>query len=147
MQRAAVNWTREQSRVIVSRGKNLLVSAAAGSGKTAVLVERIIRMVTEGENPAGIDELLVMTFTNAAAAEMRERIATAIEQRLREDPKNGHLQMQATLVHHAQITCLRKSAVHTRHLHLLHYSWYAGNQCGGIGRRRPDHLHYHDTTQ
>ena len=52
MQRAAVNWTREQSRVIVSRGKNLLVSAAAGSGKTAVLVERIIRMVTEGENPA-----------------------------------------------------------------------------------------------
>lgn len=93
MQRAAVNWTREQGRVIVSRGKNLLVSAAAGSGKTAVLVERIIRMVTEGENPAGIDELLVMTFTNAAAAEMRERIATAIEQRLREDPKNGHLQM------------------------------------------------------
>ena len=75
MQRAAVNWTREQSRVIESRGKNLLVSAAAGSGKTAVLVERIIRMVTEGENPAGIDELLVMTFTNAAAAEMRERIA------------------------------------------------------------------------
>ena len=83
MQRAAVNWTREQSRVIESRGKNLLVSAAAGSGKTAVLVERIIRMVTEGENPAGIDELLVMTFTNAAAAEMRERIAAAIEQRLR----------------------------------------------------------------
>ena len=102
MQRAAVNWTREQSRVIESRGKNLLVSAAAGSGKTAVLVQRIIRMVTEGENPAGIDELLVMTFTNAAAAEMRERIAAAIEQRLREDPKNGHLQMQATLVHHAR---------------------------------------------
>ena len=82
MQRAAVNWTREQSQVIESRGKNLLVSAAAGSGKTAVLVERIIRMVTEGENPPGIDELLVMTFTNAAAAEMRERIASAIEQKL-----------------------------------------------------------------
>ena len=106
MQRAAVNWTREQSQVIESRGKNLLVSAAAGSGKTAVLVERIIRMVTEGENPPGIDELLVMTFTNAAAAEMRERIASAIEQKLKEDPQNEHLQMQATLVHHAQITTI-----------------------------------------
>ena len=121
MQRAAVNWTREQSRVIVSRGKNLLVSAAAGSGKTAVLVERIIRMVTEGENPAGIDELLVMTFTNAAAAEMRERIAAAIEQRLREDPKNGHLQMQATLVHHAQITTIDSFCLNVirEHFHLL----------------------------
>lgn len=121
MQRAAVNWTREQSRVIESRGKNLLVSAAAGSGKTAVLVERIIRMVTEGENPAGIDELLVMTFTNAAAAEMRERIAAAIEQRLREDPKNGHLQMQATLVHHAQITTIDSFCLNVirEHFHLL----------------------------
>ena len=106
MQRAAVNWTREQSQVIESRGKNLLVSAAAGSGKTAVLVERIIRMVTEAENPPGIDELLVMTFTNAAAAEMRERIASAIEQKLKGDPQNEHLQMQATLVHHAQITTI-----------------------------------------
>ncbi len=106
MQKTAVNWTREQSQVIESRGKNLLVSAAAGSGKTAVLVERIIRMVTEGENPPGIDELLVMTFTNAAAAEMRERIAAAIEQKLKEDPGNEHLQMQATLVHHAQITTI-----------------------------------------
>ena len=106
MQRAAVNWTSEQSQVIESRGKNLLVSAAAGSGKTAVLVERIIRMVTEGENPPGIDELLVMTFTNAAAAEMRERIAAAIEQKLKEDPQNEHLQMQVTLVHHAQITTI-----------------------------------------
>ena len=106
MQRAAVNWTREQSQVIESRGKNLLVSAAAGSGKTAVLVERIIRMVTEAENPPGIDELLVMTFTNAAAAEMRERIASAIEQKLKGDQQNEHLQMQATLVHHAQITTI-----------------------------------------
>lgn len=106
MQRAAVNWTSEQSQVIESRGKNLLISAAAGSGKTAVLVERIIRMVTEGENPPGIDELLVMTFTNAAAAEMRERIASAIEQKLKGDPQNEHLQMQATLVHHAQITTI-----------------------------------------
>ena len=68
MSKEAVTWTPEQSRVIVSRGENLLVSAAAGSGKTAVLVERIIRMVTEGEHPLDIDRLLVMTFTNAAAS-------------------------------------------------------------------------------
>ena len=121
MQRAAVNWTREQSRVIESRGKNLLVSAAAGSGKTAVLVERIIRMVTEGENPPGIDELLVMTFTNAAAAEMRERIAAAIEQKLKEEPENEHLQMQSTLVHHAQITTIDSFCLHVirEHFNLL----------------------------
>lgn len=106
MQGAGVNWTREQSQVIECRGRNLLVSAAAGSGKTAVLVERIIRMVTEGENPPDIDELLVMTFTNAAAAEMRERIAAAIDEKLKEHPENEHLQMQATLVHHAQITTI-----------------------------------------
>ena len=79
----SVNWTREQMQVIESRGMNLLVSAAAGSGKTAVLVERIIRMVTEGDHPLDIDRLLVMTFTNAAAAEMRERIGAAIDKKLR----------------------------------------------------------------
>ena len=73
MQGTAVNWTREQSQVIESRGKNLLVSAAAGSGKTAVLVERIIRMVTEGENPPGIDELLVMTFLRRALLSVKRR--------------------------------------------------------------------------
>lgn len=102
----SVNWTREQRQVIESRGKELLVSAAAGSGKTAVLVERIIRMVTEGENPLDIDKLLVMTFTNAAAAEMRERIGAAIEEKLRENPENAHLQIQEALVHHAQITTI-----------------------------------------
>lgn len=102
----SVNWTREQLQVIESRGSNLLVSAAAGSGKTAVLVERIIRMVTEGEHPLDIDRLLVMTFTNAAASEMRERIGAAIEQRLDERPGDEHLQMQAALVHHARITTI-----------------------------------------
>lgn len=117
----AVNWTREQTQVIESRGKNLLVSAAAGSGKTAVLVERIIRLVTEGEHPLNIDELLVMTFTNAAAAEMRERIGVAIEEKLRENPGDAHLQMQSALVHHAQITtidsfCLRIIREHFQEL-------------------------------
>ena len=102
----SVNWTREQLQVIESRGSNLLVSAAAGSGKTAVLVERIIRMVTEGEHPLDIDRLLVMTFTNAAASEMRERIGAAIEQRLDERPEDEHLQLQAALVHHARITTI-----------------------------------------
>ena len=78
----AVNWTDKQKQVIESHNRNLLVSAAAGSGKTAVLVERIIRMITEGEHPLDIDQLLVMTFTKAAAAEMKERIGAAINQKL-----------------------------------------------------------------
>ena len=74
----AVKWTEKQQQVIDSRNRNLLVSAAAGSGKTAVLVERIIQMISEGDHPLDIDQLLVMTFTNAAAAEMRERIGAAV---------------------------------------------------------------------
>lgn len=70
-----MNFTPEQQKVIELHNSNILVSAAAGSGKTAVLVERIIRMICEGEHPADIDRLLIVTFTNAAAAEMRERIA------------------------------------------------------------------------
>ena len=83
----AVNWTSKQQEVIDSRNRNLLVSAAAGSGKTAVLVERIIQMISEGDRPLDIDQLLVMTFTNAAAAEMRERIGAAVEQKLKERPE------------------------------------------------------------
>ena len=78
----ATTWTDEQLQVIETRHKNLLVSAAAGSGKTAVLVERIIRMITDPDQPVDIDRLLVMTFTNAAAAEMRERVGLALEKRL-----------------------------------------------------------------
>lgn len=98
-----MKWTRSQEQVIWTRNRNLLVSAAAGSGKTAVLVERIIQMITEEEHPIDIDQLLVMTFTNAAAAEMRERIALAIGKKLEEQPDHEHLQLQSTLVHHAQI--------------------------------------------
>ncbi len=99
-------WTESQLKVIRQRGKNLLVSAAAGSGKTAVLVERIIRMVTEGEDPADIDRLLVVTFTNAAAAEMRERIGMEIARKLEEQPGNAHLQRQQALLHNAQISTI-----------------------------------------
>ena len=100
----AVRWTEKQQKVIESRNRNLLVSAAAGSGKTAVLVERIIRMISEGEHPLDIDQLLVMTFTNAAAAEMRERIGAAVEQKLKERPEDEHLWLQAALIPQAMIT-------------------------------------------
>ena len=101
-----MGWTKEQEQVIAARGCNLLVSAAAGSGKTAVLVERIITRLTEGENPLDVDQLLVVTFTEAAAAEMKERIRGAIEKKLETDPDNAHLQRQATLIHHAKITTI-----------------------------------------
>ena len=102
----AVNWTSKQQEVIDSRNRNLLVSAAAGSGKTAVLVERIIQMISEGDRPLDIDQLLVMTFTNAAAAEMRERIGAAVEQKLKERPEDEHLWLQAALIPQAQITTI-----------------------------------------
>ena len=94
-----MNFTPEQQKVIELHNSNILVSAAAGSGKTAVLVERIIRMICEGEHPADIDRLLIVTFTNAAAAEMRERIAAGIAARLEADPGNDHIQKQSALLH------------------------------------------------
>lgn len=99
-------FTEEQERAITLRDKNILVSAAAGSGKTAVLVERIIRMISEGEHPADIDRLLVVTFTSAAASEMRERITDAISEKLSAEPENEHLQRQSALIHNAQITTI-----------------------------------------
>ena len=99
-------WTDDQQRVIDARNCNLLVSAAAGSGKTAVLVERIIKMITDEKNNVDIDRLLVVTFTNAAAVEMKTRVGEAIESRLLEEPDNEHLQRQASLLHNAQITTM-----------------------------------------
>lgn len=101
-----MKWTEKQQQVIDARGCNLLVSAAAGSGKTAVLVERIIQLICDEEHPVDIDRLLVMTFTNAAAAEMRERISQTIEKKLAQYPDREHLQIQAALVHRAQITTI-----------------------------------------
>lgn len=102
----AVEFTKEQQKVIDLRDRNILVSAAAGSGKTAVLVERIIQMILDEKRPVDIDRLLVVTFTNAAAAEMRERIGRAIDRKLEQQPDNAHLQKQAALLHNAQITTI-----------------------------------------
>ncbi|MCM1135353.1 MAG: helicase-exonuclease AddAB subunit AddA [Clostridium sp.] len=102
----AIKFTPEQQKVIELRDRNILVSAAAGSGKTAVLVERIIRRITDKENPVDIDRLLIVTFTNAAAAEMRERISQAIDRQLEAEPGSIHLQKQASLLHNAQITTI-----------------------------------------
>lgn len=101
-----VTWTEEQRQVIALKNRNILVAAAAGSGKTAVLVERIVQKVLDETDPVDIDRLLVVTFTKAAAAEMRERIGQAIERRMETDPENKYLQRQYTLVNHAQITTI-----------------------------------------
>lgn len=111
----SVQWTKEQQKVIDLRNRNMLVSAAAGSGKTAVLVERILSMITDPNKPADIDRLLIVTFTNAAAAEMRERIGAAISKRLEENPENVHLQRQSTLIHVAKITTIHSFCLYVIH--------------------------------
>ena len=99
----AVEFTREQKMAIESRDCGLIVSAAAGSGKTAVLVQRVIGLLTDPVDPCGVDELLVVTFTNAAAAEMREKITKALYQRMMEDPSNTRLRRQLSLLPAAKI--------------------------------------------
>lgn len=99
-------WTDEQWQAITQRGSNLLVAAAAGSGKTSVLVERMIRRIMDEADPVGVDQLLVVTFTNAAAAEMRHRIGEALRKALKEDPHSAHLRRQLALLQRATITTL-----------------------------------------
>ncbi len=99
-------WTKEQQQAIELRGKSLLVAAAAGSGKTAVLVERIIQIISDTVHPVDLDRLLVVTFTNAAAAEMKERIGAAIQKQLLENPMSEHLYRQSLLLSKTQITTL-----------------------------------------
>ncbi|MCD7922346.1 MAG: helicase-exonuclease AddAB subunit AddA [Clostridiales bacterium] len=108
----AVTWTTDQQKVIDLRDRSLLVSAAAGSGKTAVLVQRIISMITDPDHPMDVDELLVVTFTNAAATQMRERILDALEKAADADPANIHLQRQMALIHNAQITTIDSFCLH-----------------------------------
>ena len=89
-----MQWTEEQKQAIEGRGQSLLVSAAAGSGKTAVLVERILRQVMDPNEPVMLDRMLVVTFTNAAAAQMKEKIRDRLQKALEEDPENKLLQEQ-----------------------------------------------------
>jgi len=101
-----VTWTDAQWRAIFAEGRDVLVSAAAGSGKTAVLIERLIQKITRENNPIDVDELLVVTFTNASAAEMRHRMAEALEKALIKDPSSNHLRRQLSLLNKAQISTL-----------------------------------------
>ncbi|MGN0520626.1 MAG: helicase-exonuclease AddAB subunit AddA, partial [Candidatus Fimenecus sp.] len=97
------NWTQEQNNAITARGGSVLVSAAAGSGKTAVLVERVIQMVCDRAHPVPLDRLLIVTFTKAAAAEMRERIGKALEDCLAKTPEDPYLLRQQILLPSAEI--------------------------------------------
>lgn len=101
-----VKWTSEQKKVIDLRDRDILVSAAAGSGKTAVLVERIVNRICVDNPPVDIDRMLVVTFTKAAAAEMRERVSCAIDSLKEQKPDDENLQRQSTLVHNALITTI-----------------------------------------
>ncbi|WMI80804.1 helicase-exonuclease AddAB subunit AddA [Anaerotignum sp. MB30-C6] len=114
-------WTEEQLQAIEARNCDLLVSAAAGSGKTAVLVERIIRRITTDDTPTDVDRLLVVTFTNAAAAEMSQRIGGAIAKKLEQEPQNLHLQNQLTLLARADIKTIHSFCLQTirEYYHLL----------------------------
>lgn len=96
-------WTPSQINAINARGKNILVSAAAGSGKTAVLVERVIKLITDEVNPVDIDKLLIVTFTNAAAAEMKNRISVALSDIIKQYPNNTNALKQLSLLPSAMI--------------------------------------------
>ena len=99
-------FTREQLSAIETKGKSLLVSAAAGSGKTATLTERIIRSITDPEHPEDIREMLIVTFTNAAVAELRERITDALKKRLAEEPDNKRIESQIYMLPTARISTI-----------------------------------------
>ncbi len=102
----AGNWTKQQLQAIETDNCNILVSAAAGSGKTAVLVRRIIRKITDKDNPVDIDRMVVVTFTKAAAAEMKQRIRDALDELIQEEPDSELLQRQLTLINNAHISTI-----------------------------------------
>ncbi len=102
----AVNYTTSQKAAIENRGGALLVAAAAGSGKTKVLVERLMSRVTDAENPVDIDRFLVITYTKSAAAELRSRIMDEINERLAIEPGSRHLRRQAALIYKAPISTI-----------------------------------------
>ncbi len=102
----SAQWTEEQSQAIHGRGGSILVSAAAGSGKTAVLVERVIQAITREEDPVDADRLLVVTFSNSAAREMKQRVARRLWELSRDDPGDPRLERQQLLLESAQISTI-----------------------------------------
>lgn len=114
-------WTDEQIKAIETKGNNLLVSAAAGAGKTAVLVERIMRKITDKDHPMDINRLLTVTFTNAAASEMKERVKNRLYDLLESDPENALFQRQFALIEKANITTVHSfcSKIVRENFHLL----------------------------
>ena len=110
-------WTKEQLSAIQDKGNNILVAAAAGSGKTTVLVERIIRKIIDDK--IDIDKILVVTFTNAAASEMRERVLEAIYKKIEETPDNMHFQKQTVLINKCNI-----STIHSFCLEVIKNNFY-----------------------
>ena len=116
-----MSWSKQQLAAIETRGKNLLVAAAAGSGKTSVLVERIISRVLDEEQPVDIDKMLVVTFTNAAAAEMRARIGTALSEALKKQPHSQHIERQLALLNSSAISTIHSfcQSIIRQNFHLL----------------------------
>lgn len=102
----ARTWTKAQEAAMTLSGKTLLVSAAAGSGKTSVLTERIIRSLTAKNSTADLSKMLIVTFTRAAASELKSRISAALSEALAEDPENTHLSQQLFLLGSAQISTI-----------------------------------------
>ena len=100
-----MKWTDKQLDIINTRNRNILVSAAAGSGKTAVLVERIVSLITDERENIDVDQLLVLTFTRAAASEMKERLRERLEE-LQESNNNDNIVKQLTLLNNATITTI-----------------------------------------
>ena len=101
-----IKWSDAQLDAIESRGEDLLVSAAAGSGKTAVLAQRIVRILTDKQNPVDPSRLLILTYTRAAASQMRERIGEGLDKQIRQDPENRLLRRQRLLLETARISTI-----------------------------------------
>ena len=110
-------WTPAQRAAIADRGGALLVSAAAGSGKTAVLTERAVRLITDPDHPVDADRLLIVTFTNAAAAELRARIGQALLRRSQAEPGNSALRRQRMLLQRAPICTIDAFCLDLLHKH------------------------------
>lgn len=123
-----MKWTKEQEQAIVEDGSNILVAAAAGSGKTAVLVERMIQAITNKK--IDIDSILIVTFTNAAASEMRERIVDAIYKKLEENPEDKHLQHQLLLLNRASICTIHSFCLEVIRNHFYETQESANFQIG-----------------